>query len=266
MKHIIITSVVTGVIGAVTFIAVDELRRKVIASAQSPTYNVEGRSVSVVIPALEEQDYLPQLLTSIENQTHRPIEVIVADSSPGRPGELTEEICRHAAATYLYVAALGVAHARNQGAAYAQGDILVFSDADNVFAPDCIESLVASLEEGYIAAHPVECIIDDTGLAAAGAVWTTNWFKRTNNTTRAVAIWSPAFAQIQYDEACDPMQGCREDLKLGKDIIERFGPGSIKLDRDALIGTSARRFKQQGLGPGGPVWEYRGVRNGVLTY
>ena len=266
IKHLIIPAVVAGVIGAVTFIAVDELRKKALGSlTESPAYRVTGPLVSLVIPALEEQDYLPLLLTSIENQTYQPIEVIVVDSSPPESHVLTAETCRQYGTICMYVPELGVAHARNEGARHAQGDILVFSDADNVLAPDCIERLVESLEEGSVAAHPVECILDD-GLAAFGAVWTTNWLKRANATTRAVAIWRQLFDQVEYDESCDPMQGCREDLKLGQDIIERFGPGSIKLNRDALIGTSARRFKQQGLIPGRGIWEYRGVRDGVLSY
>lgn len=125
----------------------------------------------MIIPALEEEDYLPKLLTSIQNQTYEPIEVIVADSSPPESHELTEEICWQYGANCIYVPQLGVALARNEGARQAQGDILVFSDADNVLAPDCIEKLIGSLREGYIAAHPVECIIDDTGLAAFRAVW-----------------------------------------------------------------------------------------------
>lgn len=258
--------VVVGVTTGLTVKAMHKLKAQVMeALTKEPSYRVSGPLVSVIIPALEEQDYLPKLLMSIQNQTYEPIEVIVADSSTRDNHELADQICWQYGTTCLHISMLGPANARNQGARQAQGDILFFTDADNVLASDCIENLIRSLQEGYIAAHPVECIIDDTGLAAFGAVWITNWLKGANATTRAVAIWKDAFDQVKYDESCDPLQGCREDLKFGKDIIERFGPGSIKLDRDALIGTSARRFKKQGLIPGKVPWEYRGVRDGVIN-
>lgn len=258
IKHLIIPAVITGVIGAVTFIAVDELRKKALGSlAESPAYWVTGPLVSLVIPALEEQNYLPQLLTSIENQTYQPIEVIVADSSPALPHEVTGEICREYGARCIYVPQLGVAHARNEGAKEARGHILVFSDADNIMAADCIETLVAALQEGYTVANPVETVYDD-GIIAFGAVWGRNWLKPTNKTTRCIAVWTDAFWEIGgYDPSCDPMTGCREDLKLGQDIIARFGEGSIKLVRDALIASSARREKTQGLA----MWQSRGVRD-----
>lgn len=261
IKHLIIPTVITAVVGTVTVIAVDELRKKAIASlTEGPAYQVTGPLVSVVIPALEEQDYLPLLLTSIQNQTYQPIEVIVADSSPPESHELTQEVCAKYTAKCIYVSELGVAQARNEGARQARGDILLFSDADNILAPDCVETLVAALQEGYTVANPVETVYDD-GIIAFGAVWGRNWLKPANKTTRCIALWSDAFWEIGgYDQTYDPMKGYREDLKLGQDIIARFGEGSIKLVRDALIASSARREKAQGIA----MWKSRGVRNGVI--
>ena len=258
IKYLIIPAVITGVIGAVTFIAVDELRKKAMGSlGESPAYRVTGPLVSLVIPALEEQEYLPLLLTSIENQTYEPIEAIVADSSPPESHQLTQEVCWQYGAKCIYVPELGVAHARNEGAREGRGDILLFSDADNILAPDCIETLVAALQEGYTVANPVETVYDD-GIVAFGAVWGRNWLKPASKTTRCVAVWTDAFCEIGgYDPTCDPMQGCREDLKLGRDIVARFGKGSIKLVRQSLIASSARREKAQGLA----MWQSRGVRN-----
>ncbi len=129
-------------------------------------------------------------------------------------------------------------------------------------APDSVETLVAVLQEGYTLANPVETVYDD-GIIAFGAVWGRNWLKPANKTTRCIAVWSDALWEIGgYDPSCDPMQGCREDLKLGQDIIARFGDGSIKLVRDALVASSARREKAQGI----HMWQSRGVRNGVIEY
>ena len=246
---------------------ISDLRKEVSRSlTESPAYKVEGPLASVIIPALEEESYLPNLLTSIQNQTYDPIEVIVADSSAPESHEKTEEICRQYGARCIYVPELGVALARNEGAREARGNILIFSDADNVMAPECVENLVRSLAEGYIIANPVECIVDD-GIAAFGVLWANNWFKSSSKTTRCVAIWQDPFWEVDgYDETCDPMQGCREDLKLGKDIVERFGETSTRLVREALVGTSSRRTKAQGIDPR-VLWKYRGARNShIIEY
>lgn len=262
-KELIITGVVTGVITGVVVGTVNDLRRKAMAGlTKSPSYKVSGPAVSVVIPSLEEENYLPKLLTSIQNQTYEPIETIVADSSPPESHREIEEICQQYGARCIYVPELGVARARNKGAKESSGDIIVFSDADNIFEPTCIENLVKTLQEDYVIANPVECIIDD-GLVAFGAVLGRNWFKPQNKTTRCVSIWKEAFWEIGgYDESYDPMKGMREDLQLGKDVIRHFGEGSIKLTRNALIGSSTRRENKEGI----VMWKSRGVRDGVIKY
>lgn len=262
-KELIITGVVTGAVTGVIVGTIDDLRRKAMGGlTKEPPYKVSGPPVSVVIPSLEEENYLPKLLTSIQNQTYEPIEAIVADSSHPESHREIEGICQQYGARCIYVPELGVAHARNEGAKEATGDILVFSDADNVLAPDCIENLVKTLQEDYVIANPVECIIDDS-LIAFGAVLGRNWFKPQNKTTRCVGIWKEAFWEIGgYDESYDPMKGMREDLQLGKDVIRHFGEGSIKLTRNALIGSSARRERKQGI----EMWKSRGVRDGIIKY
>lgn len=262
-----VSGIVTGVTAGIIVSVISDLRKEVSHSlTESPAYKVEGPLASVIIPALEEESYLPNLLTSIQNQTYGPIEVIVADSSAPESHERTEEICRQYGAKCIYVPKLGVALARNEGAKEARGNILIFSDADNVMAPECVENLVRSLAEGYIIANPVECIMDD-GIAAFGVLWANNWFKSSSKTTRCIAIWRDPFWEVDgYDETCDPMQGCREDLKLGRDIVERFGETSTRLVRDALVGTSSRRTKAQGIDPR-VLWKYRGARNShIIEY
>jgi len=77
-----LTGVAVGVTIGKTVEAMHKFRAQVLkALAEEPLYRVSGPLVSVIIPALEEQDYLPKLLMSIQNQTYEPIEVIVADSS-----------------------------------------------------------------------------------------------------------------------------------------------------------------------------------------
>jgi len=63
-------------------------------ASRPPAYQVTGRLVTVVIPTLMEEDYLPKLLETIRNQTYQPIEIVVAVSSPpsshATPMEISE--------------------------------------------------------------------------------------------------------------------------------------------------------------------------------
>jgi glycosyltransferase involved in cell wall biosynthesis len=239
-------------------IAVGVHKKEILRSlAEAPPYIVEGPLISVIIPALEEEKYLPNLLTSLQNQTYRPIEVLVVDQSPPESHDSTSEICLEYGATLVYSPIANVARARNEGAEAATSNMLVFTDADNVFTPTCIENLVNALQEGYVLANPVHCVYDD-GPYSVISLWANNWFKTNTRTTCCIAIWKDAFFAVGgYDENWDPMVRAGEDIKLGLAIAERFGQSSMKLVRNALVGTSARRKKAEGLNP---KWKSRAVR------
>lgn len=255
---------VAGLIGGASVLAIAEQRRRVWRAAEEPPYHVEGSLVSVIIPALEEEDYLENLLISINHQTYEPIESIVVDQSPLDSYVDTRGLCGQYGAKLIYNSLQNVAAARNEGARAAMGKILVFSDADNILASTCVEELVKALQEGYVAANPVQCLYDYNGIATLGVLWGRNWFKPRAATTGCIAIWRDAYFAIGgYREDCDPLYGCREDLQLGKDIVARFGGDSIKLVRGALVGTSGRRYRKQPLLAPRP-WEERVVRATVL--
>jgi glycosyltransferase involved in cell wall biosynthesis len=241
------------------------LRNRVFrALAKPPPYLVEGPLVSVIIPSYEEQKYLPNLLASINNQTYCPIEIIVADQSPSDAHAQICGICQEYGARCLYITTLGPSYARNGGAREAKGEIFLFSDADNILAHECVENLVSALLNGYMLAHPVQCVYDDFGLFGMAAVWTTNWLKPNERVDRIAAVWREVFNVVQYDESCDPMEACREDLRFGWGVADAFGHESLKMVRDALIGTSARRQRVQGLLPrGGFTWQERSVRKAL---
>jgi len=249
------TGVATGVItaGIVSAMAA----AKIAKAFHPPPYLVKGPLVSVIVPALQEEDYLPDLLETISNQTYTPIETIIVDSSTSPSMEKTQDICRRYGAQYVYVPKLNVAHARNEGARRARGGILAFIDADCFLASDYMERIVYALEQGYVLVHGVDPNIDGMFYSIPSVI-TRMFFKPKGYTTgRGIGIWRKEFWEIGgYDEEYDPMQGYREDLKLGQDVIRRFGLNSIKLLRGALLGTDPRREKIYGF----RMWKVRGVR------
>jgi len=256
---IALISAVGGV--ATTYVTYEIAEKEVMASLESPPeYTAEGRTTTIVVPALEEQDYLPSLLKSIGNQTYRPIEVIISDSSSGEPQEATKAICDAYGAKYVHSPPGNISRARNVGAENASGEILMFVDADCILSPDYVEKIVDVLEDGYVLAHGFDPIVDGRFYGMASVVGR-GWLKAVDQTTRGVGIWRDAFWFVSgYDEGCNPLEGCREDLKLGRDVRDAFGADSMKFVRWATIGTSARRERRFGF----RMWTVPGVRNHVL--
>ena len=228
-------------------------------ASRPPAYQVMGRLVSVVIPTLMEEEYLPKLLETIRNQTYQTIEIVVADSSPPPSSDKTLEICQAYEARYVFVPKLNLPHARNAGAMEAKGEILLFVDADCLFTPTYIQDVVAALDEGCVLAHGADPLSEGVFLLSMASVMLRSWLKPKAYTTgRGIAIWKNAFNEIGgYDESLDPTLGFREDLDLGKRVRQRYGSKAIKLLRTSYLGESARRIKYLGTAEWNKV---RGVR------
>ena len=100
--------------------------------------------LSVIIPAYNEEKYLEKALMSIRRQTLKDFEIIVKD---GGSDDRTVEIARKYADKVVSERDVSIADARNQGAKYAEGDILVFVDADTELPPDTLERLARLVDE-----------------------------------------------------------------------------------------------------------------------
>lgn len=247
---------VSGLI--VAYMTSETVAAQVRKAFQSPPYRVRGPLVSAVIPTLEEEGYLPQLLETIANQTYEPIEVIVGDSSPPDSVEATQEICQAYGAKYVYVPMGNISLARNIPAREAQGEILVFIDADVLLTPTYIEAVVDALQQGAVLAHGADGVRGNPLLSTAWVIGH-SWLKPSDYTSgRGIAIWTSCFWQIGgYDESFTP--GYREDLDLGKRVGETFGPGAIKFLRTAWVVEDPRRVRKLGAAT---WWKARGVRDG----
>ncbi len=86
---------------------------------------------SVIIPTLNEENYLPKLLSDFAKQRQKNFEVIVVDAmSDDRTKEKALKFSKYFPLSFHTVTKRNVSHQRNFGAQKAAGEFLVFLDAD----------------------------------------------------------------------------------------------------------------------------------------
>ena len=100
--------------------------------------------VSVIVPSLNEGEYLPRCLKSLVRQSGRRMaEIIVVD---GGSTDDTIQVAEEYADKVLIEPARPVGAARNIGARQAQGEILAFIDADTMASEHWVEEIALSLD------------------------------------------------------------------------------------------------------------------------
>lgn len=94
------------------------------------------KKLSVIVPTLNEEKYIPSTLQSLMEQTYQDFELIVKD---GLSTDNTVNIAKEYADLIISEKDVSIGDARNQGARYAKGDVLVFVDADTILEKNALE-------------------------------------------------------------------------------------------------------------------------------
>ena len=105
--------------------------------------------ISVIIPAFNEENYIKKTLHSLKNQSYQNYETIVVANGCT---DKTEEVVKkrvHEKLRLLSLPKANVSVARNAGALNAQGNILLFLDADTTLAEDSLKRIKDQFTENY---------------------------------------------------------------------------------------------------------------------
>jgi GT2 family glycosyltransferase len=185
-------------------------------TASTPARAPQGKwSVTVIIPAFNEENVLAACLQSILDQrsTARGAieEIVVADNCST---DSTCAIARSFGARIVTVSPGYPGRARNAGARAAQGDILAFVDADCVLPVNWLGSCLEQLADNQTVAAAVP-------LAAPGehAAWVPRaWFQLTRPPDKLTRVpWLPAFNLVVCRESFFQVGGFDETLRTCED-------------------------------------------------
>ncbi len=103
---------------------------------------------SIIIPTLNEENFLPCLLNSLKNQREKDFEVIIVDgNSTDGTKDIVGQFSQLLPIKFFQVKKRNVSYQRNFGAKKAKGRYLIFLDADAKVFPSFIKSLKKTIEK-----------------------------------------------------------------------------------------------------------------------
>lgn len=195
--------------------------------------------ISVVIPAHNEEAYLPGALKAVAAQTLKPLEVIVVDNAST---DRTREVAEAHGARVVFCARKGVAFARQAGLLAARGEWVAMTDADSLPTERWLERLAARAS-GAVALYGPLRFYGVSPLEAAFSEW---GYRAFLNLMALLGRPNLAGANMMvHKEAALKVGGfpeveAREDVLLGWKLK---GLGPLRYVPDALVLTSARRLR-----------------------
>ncbi|MGH9396122.1 MAG: glycosyltransferase family 2 protein [Terriglobia bacterium] len=106
--------------------------------------------LSLIIPAYNEQDHLPDKIANIQQLDYpaEKIEVVfISDGSTDATNDILRAIQAFQVRNVFFPVRQGKSTALNEGVRQAQHDLLVMSDAATLFAPDALKNLVRHFQD-----------------------------------------------------------------------------------------------------------------------
>jgi len=100
--------------------------------------------LSVIIPTLNEEKNLANIIQNLKEQNYQNFEIIVSD---GYSKDKTEEIAKENKCVFVKSKKRSPAHQRNTGAKYAKGELLFFLDADSRFPKNFLNKTIIEFKD-----------------------------------------------------------------------------------------------------------------------
>jgi glycosyltransferase involved in cell wall biosynthesis len=200
-----------------------------------------ARMISVIIPAHNEQQYLPQTLEALKEQNYGWFEIIVvANGCTDRTADVARGLCHRL--IVLSQKSLGVA--RNLGARMAKGELLLFLDADTILEPSALRTIAEEFSK-ECAAGTLKGVPDCERFKYRMIYAVKNFVHRSGihrGSSGVILCWRKHFIRTGgFDEALE----VRENSELIR-RLRRFG--AYRYIDEVAATTSMRRYDRRGCG------------------
>ena len=174
--------------------------------------------VSIIIPTYNRAHYLKEAVSSVHQQSYRPIEcIVVDDGSTDHTAEVVEDLEKLTSDNFMIKYVLqnnsGAQVARNRGTELASGEFIQYLDSDDLLYPDKLSNQVRFLEDhpdcdgvfgdwekgqlsekevikGYLSENPIEQFLTDRCIANFSFLMRTELIKKTGQ-------WDPDIKRNQ---------------------------------------------------------------------
>ncbi len=214
--------------------------REMLGAAPPRPVGTPSRMISVIIPAHNEQDYLPATLESLARQNYGWFEIIVVANGCT---DGTARVARGRCHRLIVLSQKNLGVARNLGARMAQGELLLFLDADTMLEPMALRRIAEGFDT-HCAAGTIKGRPDDDRLSYRLIYWLKNSVHRLRvhpGSSGVILCWKKDFERVGgFDEGLQ----VRENSELMR-RLKRFG--RYKYLGDVAATTSMRRYAQRGL-------------------
>jgi glycosyltransferase involved in cell wall biosynthesis len=197
---------------------------------------------SVVIPALNEEDYIAETIKSLKNQSYSSsFEIIVVDNNST---DNTAKVAKKAGAKVICEKNAGVCWARNTGSLASKGDVIISTDADTVYSKNWLANIDKIFSKHpKIVAIAGPCKFNDApvwgNLYTGFLFWLVNFGFRTFNKTWYGSGTNIAFKRSAWDGYDTSLTQGGDELDLLRRLRQK---GSVYFYLKNPTFTSSRRL------------------------
>lgn len=200
--------------------------------------------LSIIIPTLNEEKYLPELISAIKRQTFTDFEIIVADAGSN---DNTQKIARDNSCQLVVDDAVRhPSHQRNVGARIAHGEVLLFFDADTDLPNDFLEKVINEFKSRNLTAAGFYIQFNPNHALYKIFAGTLNFFCWGRQYTMPAAVGAGLLAKR---EAHNKINGFDESIYVAEDYdycyrISKIG--HFRMIKSEKLLYSSRRLEKDG--------------------